>query len=402
MTKIKIDYIKRYRYGEGWRTEFRRKGYPSKVLPDIDDPGFMEAYLAAKHAPKLFEAPKTFVIPGTMIDVVQRALASARYAALKDGWSRTKYKERWTKIAREYGQLPVAELTTAHIDAWMVRVKDAVSRGAANQLRFDLMALMQAALLHKMIAIDPTVGTKRMKHRKQHYHTWTEAQIDQFEAKWPIGTPERLSFEMLLCTGQRSIDVRLARWEQIDWDANLIEVVQEKTGETVWVPLLPSLCEALDAAPRQSPMIIARITKETGEALTSSGFAARVQGARKAADLPDKCVPHGLRRAAARRLAEASCTQWEIMTITGHTDPRMVEEYIRDAAKKEGARMAHLKVRRAMDAKAASLGKPPSGRPTSAQVLDFVHHLPQDLRALVLSYFAANSNDDRVDQAEAA
>lgn len=43
------------------------------------------------------------------------------------------------------------------------------------------------------------------------------------------------------------------------------------------------------------------------------------------ADLPERCVLHGLREAAARRLAEAGCTANAIMAVTGHRTLSEVE-----------------------------------------------------------------------------
>jgi integrase len=41
------------------------------------------------------------------------------------------------------------------------------------------------------------------------------------------------------------------------------------------------------------------------------------------------CSAHGLRKAAARRLAEAGCTAHEIAAITGHASLKEVERYTR-------------------------------------------------------------------------
>ena len=49
-----------------------------------------------------------------------------------------------------------------------------------------------------------------------------------------------------------------------------------------------------------------------------------------AAGLPSNSSPHGLRKAACRRLAEAGCTPHEIMAITGHKALSEVETYTRD------------------------------------------------------------------------
>jgi integrase len=48
------------------------------------------------------------------------------------------------------------------------------------------------------------------------------------------------------------------------------------------------------------------------------------------AGLPERCNAHGLRKAAARRPAEAACSASEIAAITGHKTLAEVERYTRD------------------------------------------------------------------------
>jgi len=65
-----------------------------------------------------------------------------------------------------------------------------------------------------------------------------------------------------------------------------------------------------------------------------------VSDAIREAGLPQRCVPHGLKKAAARRLAEAGCSTSEIMAITGHKTPAEVECYTRAAEQERLARQA--------------------------------------------------------------
>ena len=58
------------------------------------------------------------------------------------------------------------------------------------------------------------------------------------------------------------------------------------------------------------------------------------------AGLPDRCVTHGLRKAAARRLAEAGCSANEIAAITGHASLEEVARYTRAAEQRKLARSA--------------------------------------------------------------
>ena len=58
------------------------------------------------------------------------------------------------------------------------------------------------------------------------------------------------------------------------------------------------------------------------------------------AGLPTRCVTHGLRKAAARRLAEAGCTANEIAAITGHATLQEVSRYTKAAEQKKLAQAA--------------------------------------------------------------
>ena len=54
---------------------------------------------------------------------------------------------------------------------------------------------------------NPALGVNRPKVKTAGYKTWSEAEIERFEAKHPIGTKARLAFGLLLFTGQRRGDV---------------------------------------------------------------------------------------------------------------------------------------------------------------------------------------------------
>ena len=53
-----------------------------------------------------------------------------------------------------------------------------------------------------------------------------------------------------------------------------------------------------------------------------------------AAELPKRCVLHGLRKAAARRLAEAGATPHQIAAVTGHRSLEEIERYTKMVAQK--------------------------------------------------------------------
>jgi integrase len=67
-----------------------------------------------------------------------------------------------------------------------------------------------------------------------------------------------------------------------------------------------------------------------GEPFSPAGFTAWFVRKAKAAGLRQR-TPHGIRKTAARRLAEAGCSAKEIGSITGHRTLAEIENYTRDA-----------------------------------------------------------------------
>ena len=93
-------------------------------------------------------------------------------------------------------------------------------------------------------------------------------------------------------------------------------------------PLHPDLQAALAVWPQRGERIL---MTAFGNPFTSNGFGNFVADKIADAGLPDRCVTHGLRKAAARLLAEAGCTANEIAAITGHRTLVEVSRYTKAA-----------------------------------------------------------------------
>jgi integrase len=86
------------------------------------------------------------------------------------------------------------------------------------------------------------------------------------------------------------------------------------------------------------------LNTEFGRPFTVSGYGNWLRDAIKAAGLPLDCQPHGLRKAAGRRLAEAECTAHEIMSVLGHKSLAEAERYTREADQARLARSGVIKL----------------------------------------------------------
>ena len=86
------------------------------------------------------------------------------------------------------------------------------------------------------VAVDPTSGIKLLHGPNDEigHHTWTQDELDRFEAHWPVGTRERLAYDLLLYTGLRRGDaVRLGRQHVRDGLITIrTEAPEGKAGRT--------------------------------------------------------------------------------------------------------------------------------------------------------------------------
>jgi len=166
------------------------------------------------------------------------------------------------------------------------------------------------------------------------HRAWTDDECAKFEAHWPVGTMQRRAYALALFTGQRCGDIaRMTRAHRSD---GAIRVVQQKTGTEVWVAEHRSLQAELGMmGPHMSLLVNAR-----GAAFTSDELSRWFANAIDQAGLPDECKMHGLRKTAAKMLAEVGCTAHEIMAVTGHKSLKEVERYTKAAAQKLLAKSA--------------------------------------------------------------
>lgn len=130
---------------------------------------------------------------------------------------------------------------------------------------------------------------------------------------------------------------------------------QSKTGTEIEIPLHPVLRASLEALPKKNMTFL---LTEYGKPFTVDGFGNWFRDRVREAELPDRGnSPHGLRKAACRRLAEAGCTGPQIMAISGHKNLKEVQTYIQ-AAERLGLAREALKRQLAADEERTKIVKP--------------------------------------------
>jgi integrase len=340
MARIRLKHVNaiRDRYGN-IRFYFRRRGFKSVRLPGL--PGsadFMEAYAAAmatENASKI-EIGATRTKPGSVAAAIAGYFASAHFAGLAEG-TRRERRHILEAFRAQHGDKSIASLQRVHVER-MVGAK-AATPGAALNFLATLRGLMRFAATVGLRADDPTLGVRPPPRRSAGIYPWTEDDIERFEAAHPLGSRERLALALLLYTAQRRSDVIRMGWQHVR--SGLIDVRQQKTGTTLAIPMHPALQAVLDARPRDQMTFL---LTASGKPFSPLGFTSWFKRACQKSGLPKPASAHGLRKAAARRLAEAGCSAPEIAAITGHATLREIQRYIAGADQLRMARAAMRKV----------------------------------------------------------
>lgn len=331
MATFRLKYVKAYEDRHGrMRYYYRRPGFPSISLPG--KPGskeFAEAYEAA-HANRP-QAGKSEIIPGTFNALIADYYETTKYGDLAEITKRT-YRNVLERFRQDFGDMPVKLLTPERLDELLeARPKNRVT------LRKVLRLILDLAFRRRLIAVNPMVGLRLPRKAQKGFHTWSEEEIAAYEAKWPSGSRERLALALLLYTAQRRADVVAMGRQHIKGGSLL--VTQQKTGAELLIPVHPALRAEIDKHPAQMTFL----QTQYGAPFTPAGFTNWFRANCKAAGLPEGCTPHGLRKAACRRLAEAGCSPHEIMAISGHQNLSEVTLYTQAADQKRLAEEAMQK-----------------------------------------------------------
>lgn len=188
------------------------------------------------------------------------------------------------------------------------------------------------------------------KRNKDGFHSWTIEEVEMYEAHHPIGTKARLALDLLLYTAQRRSDIVLfgKQHESNGW----LRFTQQKNKRNdpihLEIPIRPELRASIDAT-ETGDMVY--LVNEFGKPFTANGFGNWFRKRCDEVGEPDAngvpplhhCTAHGLRKAAATRLADAGATAHEIMAITGHKKMATVEIYTRKADQRRLAESASKK-----------------------------------------------------------
>ena len=171
-----------------WRLRAPRR--PTVTIKgEFGSPEFAANYRAAIEG----ETSERKVVTGKhgTFDALGRSyLRSADFAELAPD-SQRKRRDMVERFLDRFGPLPVAQLERQHVKRFMEEF--AGTPGTARNMLSMLRVLIALAVEDGIRADDPTTGIKRPKLSKDGWHCWTDAEIEQYESRHPIGSQARLA-----------------------------------------------------------------------------------------------------------------------------------------------------------------------------------------------------------------
>jgi integrase len=312
------------------RFYLRKPGMKRVPLPGLPwSPEFMAAYQAALEGE--WERPEigaTRTKPGT----VNAALVSyynlnAEFKAFKPSTQKMR-RAILERFRNDNGHRQMATMDERAVRSILANRTPLAARNLLKTLRHFIRHTIEI----EMRRDDPTAAIKLKAPKSDGHHTWTDEEIAKFEERHPIGTRARLALALLLYTGQRRGDVvRMGRQHVVN---NVLSLKQEKTGNQIDIPVRQEIWDAANAMPKTSQL--AFLVTDAGNAFTSAGFGNWFRECCNDADL-SHCSAHGLRKAAATRMAENGATTEQLKSWFGWTSDSEPSRYTKAANR---ARMA--------------------------------------------------------------
>jgi len=304
------------------RIRFRRKGWPSVyVHAQPGTPEFTQAYYEWLNTEPM-KPGASGVIPHSFDDLIGRYYQTAEFAELKP-LTHKAYRSILEQFRERYGDMSAATIKARHLTDIFDMMRDRPTQ--ANNLRKRLGRLFKLAIHLEWRTDNPISSTDGLKVQGDGFQTWQEDHIRRYRRRWKLGTMPRLAFDLALYTGQRRGDIIAIGVH--DMRDGRIHLVQEKTGKSLAIPIHRNLRRSLAIAKHGDQTLL---VTAYGKPFTTNGFGNWFHDKAKAAGLQGYEF-HGLRKAAARRLAEAGCTNAEIKAITGHVTDAEVARYTRAA-----------------------------------------------------------------------
>ena len=311
-----------YRKGRKGHLWFVRRGWQSqRIYSEFPSEAFWAEYARVQKGIPPIPKGKTFT---ALIASYKRSDRFARLAPR----TKSDYDKVMGFLQDQIGPLDPSRMQRKDIIRLQSENADAVR--FANYCVQVIRILMEHAIDIGWREQNPAKGIRLIKADTEPRKPWP----DDLIAKYRQTATGRalLVFELCIGTGQRIGDVLKMKWGDIEGDG--INVRQNKTGATLWIPFTPRLRTALDAAEKRSVFILTNLRATGPWSYRGASQAIRKVRVKIGAENYDI---HALRHTTTSELAALGLGDEFIMAVTGHRSAASVRHYSEKARQRKRA-----------------------------------------------------------------
>lgn len=311
------------------RFYYRPKGQKGIPMPDLppEDPAFLAAYLAVSNGQSV-EPEKP--ITGTIAAGIAAYMRSDVFMALAPS-TRGVWRRYLDDIRQRYGRATMETLQPKYIRQDLALF---AAHPANNRLKV-WRGLCKWWLDAGLIEENPAKHVDRRKTPPAQGATpWSREDMQTFRNHWPVGTQERLAFELMYQTCAAIGDMTRLGPNMVKngW----LTYTRQKSKSTAvcpWTAPAPDWFEpseylhgCIDAAPKGITFHLTAHNRPRG----AKGAASWFSGVCTAAGLPDHSA-HGIRKGRAAIFKENGASADQRMAILGHETEEEAQNYSKSA-----------------------------------------------------------------------
>jgi len=239
------------------------------------------------------------------------------------------------QMGKLLGNMRLADISLKHITYAYDRWLNESGQRAANYNASCLSIVLNHARRHEAILYNPVSLLKR-KTDKPRRVLWSRDHVQTFlqtaYSKWSyrsIGLIVHMAYEW----GQRIGDMRLLKWDDIDFDQERVDITQSKRGAEVHLPIDDGLLNMLVQQKKDfgfQPYVAPHVKPKNGAYPPYDDIEVHqyVNRVKNYAGLPEELQARDLRRTAITEMAEAGVDLAGIMQVSGHQNPNSVKPYL--------------------------------------------------------------------------
>lgn len=346
------------------RVYFRRKGRKVRMRDPVGSAAFMARYEALRAAtdagaalPQEKPDGPQRPIPGSWRALCVLYFGSASYRRLAASTQVTRrailestfVEPIAPSAAHLFGDMPFARFGPKAVRILRDR-KEGLPEAANGRVK-AIRRVFRWAIEEEIAGVraNPARDIAMIRTGSTGFHTWSDDEVAQFEARWPVGSKPRLALALLLLTGARRSDVvKLGRQHSRDgWLRWTATKGARSNPVVIEIPVLPELAAIIAASPTGD---LTYLQTEYGRAFTAGGFGGWFRERCNDAELP-QCAAHGLRKAGSVRAANNGATAHQLMAMFGWQSLAQAELYTKAANRR---RLAGSGMRLILDVKGAT------------------------------------------------